>query len=193
MLEAYGDIWDNIDDYDAVVITTNGFVKKNGEAVMGRGIAKEAATRYPLFPGDLGKTIKQYGNRVFGFCYVYNLWFFTLPVKPEYGPKGEMGWKAKAEIPLIERSVQELVGAGPYDGIINNLKNSGHKINKVLMPRPGCGNGGLKWKDVKPIIEPYLDDTFTVMTNEEPELSRVTRKESNENNIRIKENASINS
>jgi len=28
MIELYGNIWDNVDDHDAVVITTNGFVKK---------------------------------------------------------------------------------------------------------------------------------------------------------------------
>jgi len=35
---------------DARVITTNGFVKNNGEAVMGRGCAREAARKYPRLP-----------------------------------------------------------------------------------------------------------------------------------------------
>jgi hypothetical protein len=156
MLEIYGDIWANADDYDAMVITTNGFVKTNGEAVMGRGIAKEAAERYPLFPVDLGTLLKERGNHAFSFCYKSNFWFFTLPVKPEYGPNGEMGWKAKADITLIERSIQELLVQ------ISGIDQFFTKVNKVIMPRPGCGNGRLKWEDVKPVIEPYLDDRFTV-------------------------------
>lgn len=32
MLEIYGNIWDLEENYDAIVITTNGFVKINGDA-----------------------------------------------------------------------------------------------------------------------------------------------------------------
>jgi len=34
----------------------------------------------------------------------------------------------------------------------------------VVLPRPGCGNGGLDWDDVRPILEAILDDRFTVVT-----------------------------
>lgn len=165
MLERYGDIWEAVDeDYpDAVIITTNGYVKANGEAVMGRGIALEAKTRYPKLPADLGTMIKKYGNNVFAFKQIMGLWLITLPVKPERGPNGEMGWKAKADIGLIEDSVKQIVGAEPYYGLFNNLHDANEKlINRVFMPRPGCGNGKLKWEQVKPIIEPYLDDRFVV-------------------------------
>src|SRR5216683_7097887 len=33
-------------------------------------------------------------------------------------------------------------------------------LDKVYMARPGCGNGQLKWEDVKPLIAPILDDRF---------------------------------
>ena len=33
----------------------------------------------------------------------------------------------------------------------------------IAIPRPGCSNGGLNWEiDVKPIIEPLLDDRFII-------------------------------
>lgn len=159
MIEAYGDIWDHADEYDAIVITTNGFVKKNGEAVMGRGIALEAKNRFPKLASWFGTLINHWGaDGVFAFedpKWDYKGIIFTFPVKPAYGPNGEPGWRVKADPKLIESSTQKLV-----EYINKSWNNS---ITKVLMPRPGCGNGGLKWEDVKPIIEPYLDDRFTVM------------------------------
>lgn len=163
MLEAYGNIWDHIDDYDGLVITTNGYVKKNNEAVLGRGIALEAVKRYPWLPRSLGVHLITSGNHVGEFDVTpnfvrnseFNFSLYTFPVKPKIGPNGEMGWQAKADINLIKRSAIQLVN------MIDLYRYQ--KGYKVLMPRPGCGNGRLKWEDVKPVIEPYLDDRFTVM------------------------------
>jgi len=164
MKEAYGNIWDHQADYDAIVITTNGYVKKSGEAVMGRGIALEAANLFPWLRRNLGTNLTMFGNRVYRYDIIpdfvrekkYNFSLFTFPVKPEYGPNGEPGWKAKADIKLIELSTRALILAIDKDYYKEDYK--------VLMPRPGCGNGHLKWENVKPIIEPLLDDRFTVMT-----------------------------
>lgn len=164
MKEAFGNIWDMKND--AICITTNGYVKKNGDAVMGRGIAKEAVDAYPQLPSWLGNHLRRNGNHVTigSFDYPCTTWetsldtceqvFFIFPVKPEFGPNGEMGWKARADIELIERSAKELV----------ELVDEFSYMKTVLVPRPGCGNGGLKWEQVKPVIEPILDDRFTVVT-----------------------------
>lgn len=159
MIEAYGDIWQHQNKYDALVITTNGYVKKNGEAVMGRGIALDAARKYPNFPKHLGQILTEYGNIVWPFSFdqwngeeAYEDILFSFPVKPQFGPNGEMGWKAKADIDLIKKSAKHL---RTYANEIG--------LDKILMPRPGCGNGGLKWEFVRPVIEPILDDRFTIM------------------------------
>lgn len=79
----------------------------------------------------------------------------SFPVKPALGPSGEPGWKAPADLGIIERSARQLVTAAD---------NSALNWNTVLLPQPGTGNGRLKWEDVKPVIEPILDDRFVVVT-----------------------------
>lgn len=149
MLEGRGDMW--VFGGDAYVVTTNGFVKANGAAVMGRGCAKEAAERWPKMPRQLGRYLKRYGNRPFVFK--YDLVVVTFPVKPEFGKNGEPGWQAKAELPLIKESARHLVEMADKFG-----------WERVIVPRPGCGNGGLSWKRVGPALAPILDNRFTVVT-----------------------------
>ena len=49
-------------DCDALCVTTNGFIKANGECVMGAGIAKRIKDMLPNVPSMLGKLIKRNGN-----------------------------------------------------------------------------------------------------------------------------------
>jgi len=157
VLEARGDLWELGKNADAVVITTNGFVKKNGHAVMGRGCAREARDRWAGLDLRLGTLIRIHGNRCFRFaaslpnnegsCLV------SFPVKPERGLDGEPGWSCPAEMWLIRQSARQLVEMADKFG-----------WGSVVLPRPGCGNGGLDWDDVRPILEAILDDRFTVVT-----------------------------
>lgn len=158
MKEIFGNIWDLAIDNDAnaIVITTNGVVKQNGEAVMGRGIAKEVAERHPEFAKRLGFRVNEIGNVPFVLEFINSSFedgsmrevFFTLPVKHN--------WWEKADPYLIVSSIKKLVA----------LVDADETMKVILVPRPGCGNGGLKWKDVKPIIEPYLDDRFYICHKE---------------------------
>ena len=144
MREDIGNLWTY--PADAVVITTNGFVKKNGEVVMGRGCALEAAIKWPNLPKWIGQAIEDYGNHVFAFRRdIGNLKIFTMPVKHH--------WREKADIKLIKRSAEELTA---------EVNAWGYKT--VVMPRPGCGNGQLDWEDVKPVLEEILDDRFVAIT-----------------------------
>lgn len=162
MKEAFGDIWDLAKETQGSVgicITTNGYVRKDGKAVMGRGIAKEAAERYPWLPRTLAEHIRYRGNGVAVWGADYDpdtdksTHIISFPVKPVFGPNGQMGWQAKAELNIIKASAIELMDIPKW--LVPKT---------ILLPRPGCGNGGLKWEDVKPVIEPILDDRVTVVT-----------------------------
>ncbi len=47
MLETIGDIWKYADQGDVIVITTNGSLTRDGRAIFGRGVARQAALRFP--------------------------------------------------------------------------------------------------------------------------------------------------
>lgn len=154
MLKEYGNLWELADEgCNALVITTNGFVRKDGQAVMGRGIAKEAADRFPELPKELGTLLRNHGNQ----C--YPLWGYTaytivtFPVKPVWGPNGVPGWRANAELPIIKQSAEELVALADK-----------YEWTDILLPRPGAGYGHLKWEDVEPMLSNILDNRFTVVT-----------------------------
>lgn len=171
---------------DAICITTNGFVKRNREAVMGRGCALEAAKRIPELPSLLGHRIQLDGLEVTRLTEVavsintleepihHPLEIVAFPVKPA-GIKinhehhlrwvvkhmrnkfkvGDSvpGWACIADKELIERSAEQL------DAMADE-----QNWNTVILPRPGCGAGELKWEDIKPILEEVLDDRFFVIT-----------------------------
>lgn len=143
MQEIQNDIWSFWEKGFWIVIPTNGFVKKNGECVMGRGLALQAKERFPELPSKLGDRIKEYGNVVFTFSDYH---IITFPVKTV--------WWNIASLELIKYSCLSLREIFKY-----NL--SGIPL-PLYLPRVGCGNGKLDWKDVKPILERILDERFIV-------------------------------
>lgn len=169
MKEKRGNIF--YEECDALCITTNGYVKKTGEAVMGKGCALEAVKELPQLPKILGYHLRTYGNRVQYLMSVNNLAVLNFPVKPDsaiYDTGLKMvqhmlnkfslgdvvpGWALKADTAIIVESCEQLVEMTDAYG-----------WKKVVLPRPGCGAGELDWKEIKPILEEYLDDRFVVMT-----------------------------
>jgi len=116
-----------------IIIPTNGCVKKNGENVMGKGLALQVKREYPSFPKIFGERLKQEGNIPMIFV---GYGFITFPVKHN--------WWEKADLELIEESAKKL-----SQWIEMSVKK--------YMPKVGCGNGQRNWElEVKPIIEKYL-------------------------------------
>lgn len=166
MKEAHGNMLEM--DCDALVVTTNGFTKVNGEAVMGRGIAKQIADLIPEIPKTLGKMLKLYGNNVV-LLTTNPIPIVSFPVKPVAVKNNgtnvvshcktaigtwTAGFLAKADIQIIEKSLIQLV----------ELANSKPEWKIILIPRVGCGAGELDYKDIKPLMEKYLDDRFICCT-----------------------------
>ena len=162
MLEKRGNILNEV--CDAVCVTTNGFVKKNGRSVMGRGCAKQFLNLYP----DLDLEVAKTGNIVKVIGTHLSADIINFPVKPvaavcsshdDYVSHmnfniGQLipGWACKASMTIIKKSAYSLK-------LLADTK--GYK--KVVLPRPGCGAGELSWTDVKVVLS-MLDNRFVCMT-----------------------------
>lgn len=140
MLETVGDIW----EYAAtgvIVITTNGSLTRDGRAIFGRGVARQAALRYPGLAEKLGRLLAAQGNHVFDL----GDGIVTFPVE-------ETPWSLP-DLRIVARSAEELRRLADRFG-----------WQQVVVPRPGCGGGGLAWEDVKPILAPWFDGRFIVIS-----------------------------
>jgi hypothetical protein len=140
MKEIQGNLWDHY-GREIIAITTNGLVSKSGKAVLGNGCARQAGERFPDLARKLGTFLAEQGNHA---MYLGD-GIVNFPV--EHSPF------ENPDLRLIERSAQELASLADAMG-----------WEKVVVPRPGCGGGGLSWKDVKPILEKHFDDRFLLIS-----------------------------
>jgi O-acetyl-ADP-ribose deacetylase (regulator of RNase III) len=139
---------------DALCIMTNGYVKNDGACVMGRGLAKQAADRWPELPKLLGAVLKSSGkNAVHKLVQKGGIWIVSYPTKET--------WQTESRISFVRRSALELLLLVDAEG-----------WKHVALPRPGCGNGLLSWNEkadsVEETIAPLLDDRFVVVDTEGP-------------------------
>jgi len=150
--EIKGNLWKLAEVFDvhAVCITTNGVVKNNGACVMGKGCAKEARDRFPDIDRQLGDAIAANGN-VVQVVQEIPIRVVAFPVKHH--------WRDIASLQLIRQSCV---------GLMELIEKRGW--TKVLLPRPGCGNGRLDWeRQVKPILKEELDHRVAVITHADPD------------------------
>lgn len=140
MREAVADLWERHAAGAVVALTTNGLVGKDGLARLGRGNAKQAGERFPWLAARLGAALAARGNhvvdlgeRLVAFPVEHTL--FEVP-----------------DLALIRRSAEELAALADVEGWA-----------EVVLPRPGCGLGGLSWSEVRPILAAVLDERFLVV------------------------------
>ena len=143
MKQGLGDIW-RWPGADVRVITTNGDIKKDGTAVMGRGVALEAKKLFPGVESKFAKLLTENGNHVQVLGTNASFSLVAFPTKHH--------WTENSSISLILQSCREIVELADK-----------YSWKRIVLPRPGCGNGGLDWKKVQPHIEKILDDRFYVV------------------------------
>lgn len=141
-----GNLWDKYQVGRWICIPTNGSLKgkDNNFAVMGKGLALEAANRFPTLPRLLASRIKRTNNQVYLFA---QLGLFTFPTKTD--------WHRPSTVPLLMKSCGELIALVDKYG-----------MEEVYLPQVGCGEGGLRWHEVGPDLQRMLDDRFVVVIKE---------------------------
>lgn len=129
-----------------VVVPINLQWDREGLAIMGKGLALDAACRFPRLKNELGMTLQCDGEATTA-AYWRSYEIITFPTKPL--------WREPAKLWLIERSARELL-------MITKAAAHGfsalHPLSKILMPKVGCGTqtGQLDWKLVRPALERIL-------------------------------------
>lgn len=163
MKEIHGDIFAYLDRMKfRLFITTNGFIKNDGYAVMGRGNAARAVTVFKEekginLPDLVGKSLKVHKNNVNRITSQ----LYTFPVKEH--------WADRARRTLIKKSVSQLEEIIKKDNDPNLV---------YVVPRPGCGNGNLNWeKDVKPLMSHLPDNVWVICHWTDPNWNAPPKKE----------------
>jgi O-acetyl-ADP-ribose deacetylase (regulator of RNase III) len=123
---------------DALVNTVN------TKGIMGKGIALQFKQAFPAMFRDYEKACKA-GEVRLGKMHVYDLggltggprWIVNFPTKGH--------WRERSRLTDIETGLEDMVATILRMG-----------IRSIAIPPLGCGNGGLKWADVRPRIEAAL-------------------------------------
>jgi hypothetical protein len=145
MRENIIDIWSYLGQA-VIVVTTNGSLTRDGRAIPGRGVARQASEKFPEMRARLGEKLAQRGNHVHEI--IHGL--VSFPVE-------DTAW-SQPDKRLIRRSAEEL----------KKLVDQ-QDWPLVVVPRPGCGGGGLPWEEIKPLLIDLFDDRFIVVSAPEQE------------------------
>jgi O-acetyl-ADP-ribose deacetylase (regulator of RNase III) len=149
--EAVGDMWEMPADAYCVTTNTEFVVRADQDrhmhpfGIMGGGVAYEAARRFPGIERNLGKVLVFGGSEPIVTTIWENPRVVCFPTKTKV--------HLNSNPHLIGSSCRRLM----YWATYNNAKN-------ILLPRPGCGLGGLRWEDVEPICAEFLDERVTVVS-----------------------------
>jgi len=113
----------------------------NTEGVMGKGIALQFRVAHPAMYEEYVRKCRE-GELRLGSVHVYRLG--ELVDGPKYiinfPTKGH--WRQKSKIADIVSGL---------DALVHTVREL--KIKSIAVPPLGCGNGGLDWADVRPLIE----------------------------------------
>lgn len=144
-----GNIWDYEASHLIVIPVNIGWKLKGGANIMGKGLALQAADKYPEFALWYGQECQKGRSKTPTLMYP-NGPLIAFPVKPLNPEAPWLSWRNKADLGLIERSARELAAF-----------RTDHPIAVSMV---GCGAGGLEMSEVRPILDKHLsDDRFTLV------------------------------
>lgn len=112
----------------------------NTEGVMGKGIAKTFKSKYPeMYESYL--RLCESGDMAIGRLMLWRTqtkWILNFPTKTT--------WRKPSKLDYIEKGLARFSEA--YESL---------GIESISFPPLGCGNGNLSWRDVRPLMERYLE------------------------------------
>jgi hypothetical protein len=132
------DLWDLHRRGRWAVIPTNTQVRGDGSAVMGAGLARAAAERYPDLPARYGRALRNGHHRLV----VGDHRLFLAPTKHH--------WRNPSTVELVGESLAAI------------RAQLDRRPVPLVVPAVGCGLGGLDWEVVEALIVEHLDGTDTV-------------------------------
>lgn len=111
----------------------------NTVGVMGKGLASAFKARYP-------EMFKAYREICKAHCLdIGQLWLWKGPDQWVLNFPTKKHWRRPSKLSYIEAGLRKFVAQYEQRG-----------IREIAFPRLGCGNGGLDWDDVRPLMERYL-------------------------------------
>lgn len=111
----------------------------NLHGVMGKGLASEFKKLYPPMFDQYKKVCEA------GLLDIGKLWLWKGPTQWVMNFPTKRHWRYPSKIEWIEQGLKKFV---------SEFENKG--IREIAFPRLGCGNGGLLWEDVRPMMDEYL-------------------------------------
>ncbi len=111
----------------------------NCVGVMGKGIAKAFRERYPAMFAPYKRLCDE------ELLQPGKLWLWQGDDHSVLNFPTKVHWRSPSKIEWIELGLQKFVESYEARG-----------ITSISFPRLGCGNGGLDWDDVRPLMERYL-------------------------------------
>ena len=148
MLIQQGNLWEFHSQGYWICIPTNGIVNSQGLLVMGKGVALEAAQRFPGLRANWGELVKAEGNQPIPYPPGR---LISFPTKHH--------WKDPSDLPLIRASATKLTS---WWHLVASSYTMAHKeILPLCLPKVGCGCGGLDWESqVEPILSWILNNNY---------------------------------
>jgi hypothetical protein len=108
---------------------------------MGKGIAAEFRKRYPTMFEEYRKICAR------GELQPGSIWLWHGPDHNVLNFATKAHWRNPSKLDWIVRGLRTFRNEYTHLG-----------ITEISFPRLGCGNGGLDWEEVRPVMEKYLAD-----------------------------------